>query len=140
MTMTNSASLLIGIPEFSEPTLLILGDEESLRELSDHIASRRDIAMASLAPKVWSSVPLHLEPTRASQGKLQYQGESLVWQISESEAREFAHQLRTLATSPIPAHMYLDPPENPAGLEIMASKGEYSPKVFDRDKPSSKRS
>jgi hypothetical protein len=55
------------------------------------------------------------------------QGEAFEWHITPTEARTVAAQLQELAAAKNPAHAYLDPTLNSAGVQLVASCGEYEP-------------
>ena len=130
--MTQEHSVLhIGIAEFADPTLLLIGDATSLCWLADQIDARRDIKLAEMTGFVHETkIGLHLVPATRS-GSLTRLGDAFDWEISAVEAQQFAQQLRELAAGASPAHAYLDPESNPADVQVVASKGEYDPvKVF----------
>lgn len=131
--MTQEHSILhIGIAEFADPTLLLIGDATSLGWLADQIDARRDIKLAEMSGLVHETkIDLHLIPATRS-GRLTRLGDAFDWEISAVEAQQFAQQLRELAACVSPAHAYLDPESNPTEVQVVASKGEYDPvKVFD---------
>ncbi len=115
----------VGLADFAEPTLLILGDVASLNWLADRIESRQSLDFAAAAFVRLLNVSLLLEPTEGD-GSFNQQGAKFIWKISLSESQKFAEQLRALAASEVPAHAYLDSITNSAGVEVVASKGEYS--------------
>ena len=130
--MTQQHSLLhVGMADFSEQTLLLIGDVNSLAWLAEQIETRREITLAEMHGFVrLTGVGLHLIPVKQS-GSLTRLGESFNWEISAIEARHLAQQLRELATATAPAHAYLDSESNVTGVQVVASKGEYDPeKVF----------
>jgi hypothetical protein len=116
--------------------LLLLGDAQSLSWLADQIDSRQQLDFAD-SPNVMNKTDVHLyvRPTEQT-GRLTQQANVFDWEISAIEAPKFAQQLRELAASASPAHTYLDPESNVAGIEVIASMGEYDgSKVFvSRDK------
>ena len=115
----------IGLADFAESTLLILGDAASLNWLADCIETRQliDLARSPLAKLV--SVGLMIVPTDNA-GSLSRNDTLFKWKVSRLEAQQFAEQLRALAVSEKPAHAYLDPEANNAGVQIIASQGEYN--------------
>lgn len=130
--MTQQHSWLhIGIADFAEPTLLLIGDAKSLSWLAEQIDARRDIKLAEMHGIVRrTTVDLHLIPAM-HRGSLTRLGDTFDWEISAVEARQFARQLRELAVVTSPAHAYLDPESNAADVQVVASNGEYDPeKVF----------
>jgi hypothetical protein len=119
--------LCAGLVEFSEPTLLIVGDAAALTELADQIQGRQkfrvpesnciDIAVSFVATE--------------SQSKLQRNGNEYILRISASDAQIFADLIAALVNSHVPAHTYLDLNDE---IPIMISKGEYDPKkIFSGD-------
>jgi len=130
--MTQEASLLhIGIADFAEPTLLLIGDAQSFSWLADQIDARRELDFAEMPSLVSrTDVNLRLVPTMQT-GRLTRRANVFGWEISAIEAQQFAQQLRGLAASTSPAHAYLDPESNVAGVQLVASMGEYDQsKVF----------
>jgi len=119
----------VGLADFAEPTLLILGDVGSLNWLADRIESRQSLDFAAALFVRLLSVSLLLEPTEGD-GGFSRQGAKFIWKISLSESQKFVEQLRALAASEVPAHAYLDAIANSAGVEVIASKGEYSTDAF----------
>lgn len=126
--MTNKYhGLSLGVVEFADPTFLLIGESSSFDWLADRIAERLPLTLESSSSEGIAS--LIFFPTEL--GQLAQSGAVLEWQISEGEAKLAVQQLRELATSSSPAHIYLDPASNLSGLQLMASKGEYDPaRVF----------
>lgn len=119
--------LSMGVVNFAAPTLLLVGESSSFDWLADRIAERLPLTLESVSSKGISG--LIFVPTE--RGQLAQSGAVLEWRISESEAKLTVLQLRELAASSSPAHIYLDPASNLSGLQLMASKGEYDPaRVF----------
>jgi len=130
--MTQKHLLLhVGIAEFSEPTLLLIGDALVLYWLADQIDARQELKLAEMPSLVsQTEVNLRLAPATHS-GSLTRKGKAFSWEISADEAKQFAQQLRGLAASPGPAHAYLDPESNTSGVQVVASKEEYDlEKIF----------
>lgn len=123
-----AVSLLhIGIVDFAEPTLLLVGDAQSFAWLARQIDARQSIDFAEVPNQTRQvRISLRLAP-RARTGCLRRRADVLDWEISAAEAQQFAQQLRELAASVLPAHAYLDPESNIAGVQVVASKGEYDP-------------
>lgn len=116
----------IGLVDFAEPTLLIIGDMASLRWLAELIETRQSLDFGAAASQVkLVNVSLLLDSVR-SDGDLSRDQAKFDWRISPSEAGQFAVQLRSLAASDVPAHAYLDCNSNTSGVQIVASKDEYS--------------
>ena len=116
----------VGLADFAEPTLLILGDATSLNWLADYIESRQSLDFAAVAFVKLVNVGLLLDSTAGDGGVNRHEAK-FNWKVSLPEAQQFAEQLRALAASEVPAHAYLDSAGNTSGVEIVASKGEYSP-------------
>lgn len=114
----------VGLADFAEPTLLILGDAGSLNWLADHIESRQSLDFTAAPFVRLVNVSLLLEPTEGD-GSFSRQSAKFIWKVSLSESQRFAEQLRALAASEVPAHAYLDSMANSASVEVVASKGEY---------------
>ena len=117
----------IGIVDFAEPTLLLIGEAKSFAWLARQVDSHQEVDFAkvpNLAGQV--GVNLRLAPT-AQAGCLRRRADVFEWEISVAEAQQVAQQLRELAASASPAHAYLDPESNIAGVQVVALKGEYDP-------------
>jgi len=114
----------IGLADFAEPTLLILGDEASLNWLADCIETRQSIDLATSPLVKLVNVGLVIAPTE-DEGSLSRNNTLFNWKVSPLEAQQFAEQLRALAVNERPAHAYLDPAANSAGVQVIASQGEY---------------
>jgi len=103
-------TLYIGMVDFNEPTLLILGDPKGLFWLADLIESRWAGKLSSLSPVIMSQrldiLVVHDDP----QGGLLPRGVELQWGLSRKAAGVFPEQLRGLARSENPGHAYLDEP------------------------------
>ena len=119
----------IGLADFAAPALLILGDETSLNWLAGCIATRQSIGLATSPLVKLVSVGLVIAPTDA-EGSLSRSNTLFNWKVSRLEAQQFAQQLRALAGTGKPAHAYLDPNTNSAGVQVIASQGEYRDAVF----------
>jgi hypothetical protein len=123
--------LHIGIADFAEPALLLLGDADSLAWLADQIEAEQDIDFASLANVVRQlNFNLRILFTERG-GGLSRREAAFVWEVSPAEARRIAAQLHSLAENMSPSHAYLDPTPNLAGVQVIASLAEYDPgKIF----------
>lgn len=121
----SSSTMHIGLADFAEPTLLILGDAASLNWLADRVESRQSLDFTGSPFVRLVSVSLLFEPTEGD-GSFSRQNAKFVWKVSPSESQKYAEQLRALAASEIPAHAYLDSMANSAGVEVVASTGEYT--------------
>lgn len=116
--------LQIGLVDFAEPTLLLLGDATSFSWLADCIKARQSLDFAELPFVELVNVKLKLEVAHV--GDLIQRAATFDWRVSLDESQQFSDQLRMLATSKAPAHAYLDPVSNSSGVQIVASLGEYS--------------
>ena len=114
----------IGLADFAEPTLLVLGTKESLMALADILEKRQPTDLGTLDFIKLVNICLAMVPTSNS-GSLGKSGERFTWQISTEEVGHFAEQIRALADHPGGAHIYLDPHVNAAAVQILISKGEY---------------
>lgn len=125
--MHATSMLHIGVADFAEPTLLFLGDGNSLAWLADQIEAEHDIDFAEL-PNVALQPNFNLRILFAERhGELRRRKAAFVWEVSAAEALHLAAQIRSLARNTSPAHTYLDPHLNLAGVEVVASLGEYDP-------------
>lgn len=127
----HSSRLHIGIADFAEPTLLLIGDAKSFAWLAEQINARQNIKLEEMHWIVWETrVTLHLIPA-LHRGRLTRLGDAFDWEISAVEALKFTRQLRELGVATLPTHTYLDPESNATDVQVVASKGEYDPeKVF----------
>ena len=125
------AMLNIGIADFAEPTMLILGDAKSLSWLADLIGGQKSIRLDEKKEVVLNGgITLHLTPSPLS-GRFTRSGNAFIWEISAVEALKFVQQLHELVASNSPAHAYLDSDFNFANVQVTASMGEYDPcKIF----------
>lgn len=123
--------LHIGIADFAEPTLLLLGDQDSLVWLADQMEAEQSIDLAHVANAVLQrNFGLRILFTGQG-GGLRRREATFVWELSRMEASHLAAQIRGLARSTSPSHAYLDPTPNLAGVQVIASLGEYDPgKIF----------
>jgi hypothetical protein len=113
--------LCAGVVELTEPTLLITGDASALAELANHIQENREFRL----PKSnCINIAVSFVPSD-SPSKLQRNGNEYILSISASDAKIFADQLRGLVNSHVPAHTYLDLPDE---IPMIISKDEYDPK------------
>lgn len=112
-------NLELGLVDFEEPTLLLLGETSSFDWLACRIAEGCEFALKG-------RVSLKFIPSM-QEGELSGTGNEFEWHMSHAEMALVAQQLRELATGDVPAHAYLDSIRNTAGIQIMASKGEYEP-------------
>lgn len=114
--------------DFAEPTLLLLGTSSSFNWLAEQVERRREMVLEGAAGRALGI--LLLVPS-AQEGRFSRHGHTLTWRISLDQAARVTQQLRELAASLLPAHVYLDPENNFTDLQVVASKGEYDPaRVF----------
>jgi hypothetical protein len=119
--------LCAGLVDFSEPTLLIIGDASAFTELANHILKRQEV---HLPKSNCIDIALSIVPTE-SPSRLQRTGNEFILNISATDAAMFADLIAGLVNSHAPAHTYLD---FPGEIAVMISKGEYDPKkVFSGD-------
>jgi hypothetical protein len=122
-------TLHIGIVDFSEPTLLVLGNPESFLWLAERISGRQLVAIEWGA--MTSLTRLRFVPTAHHRGRLSRHESDFEWDISASESEKVAEQLKALAANDRSGHAYLDPASNEAAVELVASINEYDPsRVF----------
>ena len=122
--MNDQHNLRAGLVDFADPTFLLLGESSSFDWLAEQLENKRAVVLegeSGESPERLLIVPSDRE------GRMSRAGAILEWQLSASEAALVSQQLRELAASPAPAHVYLDPASNLAGVQVMASKGEYDP-------------
>lgn len=103
--MEKQCALYVGLVDFTDPTLLLLGEPCSFDWLANRIVERRTIELKCvLGKKIDSLVLVPVE----NEGYLLQMGSTLKWNMLESEANVVIQQLRELAVSASPAHAYLD--------------------------------
>ena len=125
---SNQLGLRVGLVNFHEPTLLLIGDASSFTWLAGQLEIRCPLLLEAEPGNEIRS--LSIEPSQR-EGRAFRSGPVLKWQISAHEAVLAAGRLRELAAHPSPAHAYLGPEFAEAGVQIVASKGEYDPaRVF----------
>jgi hypothetical protein len=118
--------LYIGLADFAEPTLLILGDSEGFLFLADLISSRWTGSFSSLSSTVrLGNVDVNLSYSTGESG-IERCGTRLCWCVPGAAVELFPEQLRALARSEGPHHAYLDTPSK-ENIQIVASKSEYDP-------------
>lgn len=127
--MTNNQhNLRVGLVGFADPTFLLLGEASAFNWLAEQIESRCVVTLDCEPDK--DPVRLLIAPSK-NEGKVSKVEGTLEWLVSARDAVLFSQQLRQLAENPSPAHAYLDVEKNLAGMQIMATKGEYDPsRVF----------
>jgi hypothetical protein len=126
-------SLSAGLVDFADSTFLLLGESDAFYWLADQIEGRSAVAVEGVPSKGIARLSIVPTTKEGQEGRVSRAGLVLEWQMSSSEAVLVSQQLRELATGSSPAHVYLDPACNLAGVQIMASKGEYDPeRVFAR--------
>jgi hypothetical protein len=115
----------VGLPDFADPTLLLVGDAAAFRWLASELRARREVTLGKQQPGA-QRASLQILPDETD-GPCYRQGGDFSWRISSSEAERVARQLSGLADSQRPAHAYIDPTANLSGVQILASVGEYDP-------------
>ena len=123
------STMHIGLADFAEPTLLIIGEAASLNWLADCLGTRQSIDLATAPSVRLVRIDMIIAATD-DECSLSRNGRLFKWKVSPLGARQFAEQLRAVAVSEKPAHMYLDVYANNAGVQVIASKGEYTADVF----------
>lgn len=119
-----------GLVDFSDPTFLLIGDTHSFNWLAGELEAFHAVVLKS-DPR--SEIDRLLLLPSVGNGRCLRLGPQIVWQMSVQEAETVAAQLRVLAAASSPGHHYLDPDLAMAGLQIVASVGEYDPEVFAED-------
>ncbi|GAA4333995.1 hypothetical protein GCM10023165_09500 [Variovorax defluvii] len=114
----------IGLADFAERTLLILGDATSMRLLAGCIEARESLDLSTLPFVESVNVCVLMKPT-GDNSSLDQKDTLFEWRISPLDSHQFAEQLRALAASDMPAHAYLDCKTSGEAVQVMASKGEY---------------
>jgi hypothetical protein len=115
-----------GMVDFSEPTLLILGEPSGLQWLAKLLESRWTGSLSAFSPPIelMQDIRIHVGFPEDEFGA-EWRGSDLLWNISSADADTFADQLLKLADHEGPAHTYLDPKSGQKGIQVVASKGEY---------------
>lgn len=122
-------ALHVGLVDFSEPTLLLIGEPDTFHWLAEQLTARCSFALEGAPGGAHAS--LRFVPT-LQDGRLSRRGDAFEWELSVAEAQLAARQLKELASSERPAHAYLDPTTNSTEVQLVASIGEYDPaRVFD---------
>jgi hypothetical protein len=111
----------LGVVDFLDPTLLLLGEVESFKWIADEINKKHSIVLEN---SIKNGVSLKFIFS-VQGGELHEDGHAFEWELSPAEATVVASQLRELADSKRLAHAYLDPLRNNTGIQIVASIGEY---------------
>jgi hypothetical protein len=121
--MKNQPSgLYLGVVDFDDPTLLILGKPDSFLWFAAQISARRAFTLEGGPGE--SHASLRFVPTEGS-GLLTRQGNAFEWQISALECKQVVEHLESLAARDDPRHAYLDPAFNEAGVQVTASINEW---------------
>lgn len=122
--MSTQPKLVVGLADFEKPTLLLLGSVGSLTWLAGQIEQRHEVRMSDgRLPILLKNIDVHMIPV-AECGTLQKVDHILRWNISPTDAVKFSQELRSLAMSGKPAHVYLD---TQSEIEVIASLDEYDP-------------
>lgn len=124
MNKENISKVHIGLADFSEPTLLIIGDAAALRWLADGFASQQLIDLSGSSLLMLHGISLFFE--LADKSEIIQIEKDIRLRVSLLESIKFAGVLQALAASNAPAHAYLDLAENNAGINVIASKDEYN--------------
>jgi len=119
----------IGLVDFHNPTLLLIGKPASFNWLAERVESRQPLDFATVPFVKQESMNLLLAPTESA-GTLIREGKNFFWKVSLSESQNFSELLRSLSVSGGSHHQYLDPAINTIGVEIVASTEEYDDLVF----------
>jgi hypothetical protein len=115
------------------PTLLCLGEREGFLWLAKLIESGWTGDFSTLKDKVHLA-GIQLELRHSVAARLALEGTQLRWCLSDGCREAFPEQLQELASGDRPGHTYLDPPSGPGAIQVVASKGEYSPlQVFENN-------
>ena len=113
--------------EGTGPALPILGDTAGFLWLGNIIESRWVGKLSLLSPRViLANIGLNLAYSESHPG-LMRSGAEFNWTLSNSSSKMLPGLLRGLAASDGPGHAYLDGPLEAAGIQVVASKGEYDP-------------
>lgn len=119
----------IGLADFAEPTLLIIGEATTLNLLADYIQMRQSVDMETLPFVRMVGIRLVIAQSHR-ESNLRRADSLFTWEIASLDSSGIVEQLRELAASAIPAHAYLDVVVNAAGVQIVASNGEYEADVL----------
>jgi hypothetical protein len=122
VTELASPALRIGLADFHDPTLLLLGDPRSCIRLAAELEARRPVVLASQPGE--ELVELRRLPSE-NEGDCGRSGPILTWRMSSRETVTVAAQPRPMARHPRPGHAYLDHEVTTIDLQIVASQGEY---------------
>ncbi|MFZ6844167.1 hypothetical protein [Undibacterium sp. RuTC16W] len=117
----------IGIADFTDPTLLIVGSANELISLSKlfdmEIFDFLDIS------KFFISVGINLNiQIVKNDSDVTVLYKKIDWFLNCKDARNFASQIRELVKFEFPSHIYLNCSKNQS-IEIVVSKDEYDPNI-----------
>jgi hypothetical protein len=121
--ITQLPKIQVGLADFADPTLLLLGDAAAFRWLANEVRARREVKLGA-EQSGDKRATLQVVPAETA-GEFSRNGNRFSWRISSSEAETVARQLSALADSQVPAHAYIDPALDSTGVQLMASVGEY---------------
>ena len=130
MDQSSASKLIIGIVEFENPTVLVLGDAAAFLTLASRIQERQTFRMAESGFAELKNIREITVMPCEDHGEFSRIDDELVWKVSAFEADAFAAQLQALGESKDAGHTYLDPSTNSTDLEIVASKDEYQASVL----------
>jgi hypothetical protein len=129
--MTAFASKIhVGMPEFLEPTLLVIGDAESIGCLAGMLRARVNVSLGEEMTRRRAAV-LRICAVDDDSELIQ-RGRQFTWSLSARDAESVAQQFVALASSKAPAHAYVEFAEPSIGIEFLISIGEYDPeRIFE---------
>lgn len=127
--MEAEENVFVGLAEFATPTILFLGDAVSFLKMVTWLETgvRAPLPTRELFHSVNLKLKLSLD-ANVTAVSLTNDG-NFSWAISAADGRKYSQLIRAMIESNIPSHVYLDVMDS-AGLEIIASIGEYEIDVF----------
>jgi hypothetical protein len=121
--MSLQQEISVGVVDVIDPTLLLMGNSGAFEWLAREIEGRWSVKL--LNSKTPNSLKyLEIVPSRKRGGNLLNMPCGFVWDMSVNETANISRQLRELASSPIPSHVYLEAENNAEDIKILASKDE----------------
>jgi phosphotransferase system HPr-like phosphotransfer protein len=121
----------VGLPDFAEPTLLLLGSASSFRLLANQIRHQEEVAVGAKGP-IGRQARLQIVPA-SDFSEMSRTENSFKVRLSPADAEQIARQLIELANSQKPAHAYIDILTSDSETQIIASLGEYVAEVVFAD-------